>query len=197
AVCPGEQTAPGRGVGGAARPDRRGVRARPRTAAPPADDRGDGEARRPLGRGGALARGRPRLPVRASRRRAGRHLALRERARDRQPRSARTGGPACAATPASAKPRVAPPGGRRRPGGAAPPVVATLPIAPRWGGKHSTAAPAAILPPPWRIPVTVLNGSGDINYTRQVASHVGAFGYTIQKVGRAPSFAYPQTAVYF
>jgi len=76
-------------------------------------------------------------------------------------------------------------------------VVATLLIVPRSGGKHSTAATAAILPPPWRIPVTVLNGSGDINYTRQVASHVGAFGYTIQKVGRAPSFAYPQTAVYF
>src|SRR5262249_61863663 len=115
AVCPGEQTAPGRGVGGAARPDRRGVRARPRTAAPPADDRGDGEARRPLGRGGALARGRPRLPVRASRRRAGRHLALRERARDRQPRSARTGGPAWAATPPRPKPPVPPPGRPRPP----------------------------------------------------------------------------------
>ena len=55
----------------------------------------------------------------------------------------------------------------------------------------------AILPPPWRIPVTVLNGSGDINYTRQLASHVGAFGYTIKKVDRASSFNYPQTAVYF
>jgi transcriptional regulator with XRE-family HTH domain len=70
-------------------------------------------------------------------------------------------------------------------------------VVPRSGGKHATAASAAILPAPWRIPVTVLNGSGDINYTRQVASHVGAFGYTIKKVGRAASFAYPQTAVYF
>ena len=34
-------------------------------------------------------------------------------------------------------------------------------------------------------PVNVLNGSGDINYTRQVASRIGAFGYTIKKVGRA------------
>ena len=76
-------------------------------------------------------------------------------------------------------------------------VFATLLVVPRSGGKHQTVASGAILPAPWRIPVTVLNGSGDINYTRQVASHVGAFGYTIRKVGRASSFAYPQTAVYF
>src|SRR3954447_23457383 len=76
-------------------------------------------------------------------------------------------------------------------------VFATLLVVPRSGGKHATAANTAILPAPWRIPVTVLNGSGDINYTRQVASHVGGFGYTIKKVGRASSFAYPQTAVYF
>ena len=76
-------------------------------------------------------------------------------------------------------------------------VFATLLVIPRSGGRHATAVDNAILPPPWRIPVTVLNGSGDINYTRQVASHVGAFGYTIKKVGRASSFTYPQTAVYF
>ena len=77
-------------------------------------------------------------------------------------------------------------------------VIATLLVVPRSGGKHSTGANAvAILPPPWRVPVTVLNGSGDINYTRQVASHVGGYGYTIKKVGRAASFGYPQTAVYF
>lgn len=61
------------------------------------------------------------------------------------------------------------------------------------GGPSDTA----ILPPPWRVPVNVLNGSGDINYTRQVASHIGAFGYTIKKVARADNFTYPQTAVYF
>ena len=76
-------------------------------------------------------------------------------------------------------------------------VFGLLLFIPRSGGKHATAAGNVVLPPPWRIPVTVLNGSGDINYTRQVASHVGAFGYTIKKVGRASSFAYPQTAVYF
>ncbi len=65
------------------------------------------------------------------------------------------------------------------------------------GGTSSDGKIGAILPPPWRIPVTVLNGSGDINYTRKVATHVGAFGYSIKKVARANSFTYPQTAVYF
>jgi LytR cell envelope-related transcriptional attenuator len=78
-------------------------------------------------------------------------------------------------------------------------VFATLLVVPRSGGKHTAAAAAdnRILPAPWRIPVTLLNGSGDINYTRLVASHVGGFGYTIKKVGRASSFSYPRTAVYF
>ena len=76
-------------------------------------------------------------------------------------------------------------------------VFATLLMIPRSGGTQTSVTDSAVLPPPWRIPVTVLNGSGDINYTRQVASHVGAFGYTIKKVGRASSFTYPQTAVYF
>jgi hypothetical protein len=76
-------------------------------------------------------------------------------------------------------------------------VMATLLLAPRSGGKQSSDTPSAILPPPWRIPVSVLNGSGDINYTRQVASRIGAFGYGIKKVGRADAFNYPQTAVYF
>lgn len=73
----------------------------------------------------------------------------------------------------------------------------TLLLVSRSGGTSGDAKIDAILPPPWRIPVTVLNGSGDINYTRQVASHVGAFGYSIKKVARANAFTYPQTAVYF
>jgi transcriptional regulator with XRE-family HTH domain len=76
-------------------------------------------------------------------------------------------------------------------------VLATLLVVPRSGGRRTTAVPDAILPAPWSIPVTVLNGSGDINYTRRVASRIGAFGYTIKKVGRASSFSYPQTSVYF
>jgi transcriptional regulator with XRE-family HTH domain len=53
------------------------------------------------------------------------------------------------------------------------------------------------LPPPWKIDVTVLNGSGDINYTRQVASNIGSMGYLIEKVARADRFDYPATAVYY
>ena len=76
-------------------------------------------------------------------------------------------------------------------------VLITLLVTPRSGGRENAAQADAILPPPWRIQVSVLNGSGDINYTRRVASRIGAFGYGIKKVGRADSFTYPQTAVYF
>jgi transcriptional regulator with XRE-family HTH domain len=76
-------------------------------------------------------------------------------------------------------------------------VFATLLFVPHSGGKQDGAQLSAILPPPWRIQVSVLNGSGDINYTRQVASRIGAFGYGIKKVGRADAFTYPQTGVYF
>jgi transcriptional regulator with XRE-family HTH domain len=76
-------------------------------------------------------------------------------------------------------------------------VFAALLLFPRSDGKPTTGTAGAILPPPWRISVNVLNGSGDINYTRQIASRIGAFGYTIKKVGRADNFTYPQTAVYF
>jgi hypothetical protein len=56
---------------------------------------------------------------------------------------------------------------------------------------------AAALPPPWRIRVSVLNGSGDINYTRRVASRIGSFAYRIVRVDRADRFDYRQTSVYF
>ena len=72
-------------------------------------------------------------------------------------------------------------------GSATPAVVVAKPTKPR--------APA--LPPPWKIQVDVLNGSGDINYTRQVASKVGALGYRLGRVAKANRFDYPSTAVYF
>jgi transcriptional regulator with XRE-family HTH domain len=59
------------------------------------------------------------------------------------------------------------------------------------------AATRAALPPPWTIKVVVLNGSGDINYTRRVASRIGALGYEIVDVGRAGRFDYPQTSVFY
>jgi transcriptional regulator with XRE-family HTH domain len=53
------------------------------------------------------------------------------------------------------------------------------------------------LPAPWKISVTVLNGAGDINSTREVASRIGSMGYLIDKVTRADRFDYPRTAVYY
>ena len=59
------------------------------------------------------------------------------------------------------------------------------------------AAANAQLPPPWHVDVDVLNGSGDINFTRTVASRIGAIGYRIHHVGRANRFDYTRTAVYY
>jgi hypothetical protein len=59
------------------------------------------------------------------------------------------------------------------------------------------AAAAATLPAPWAIKVVVLNGSGDIVSTRSLASKVQAMGYRVTHVGRASSFNYPQTQVYY
>jgi hypothetical protein len=64
-------------------------------------------------------------------------------------------------------------------------------------GHVRPAASEASLPPTWRVSVDVLNGSGDMNYTRSVASRIGALAYRIERVNRADRFDYPQTAVYF
>jgi transcriptional regulator with XRE-family HTH domain len=65
--------------------------------------------------------------------------------------------------------------------------------------RHSRSAPrhAASLPPPWKVRVDVLNGAGDINWTRQVASRIGALGYRLGRVARASRFDYRSTAVYY
>jgi transcriptional regulator with XRE-family HTH domain len=76
-------------------------------------------------------------------------------------------------------------------------VLTVLVLIPHAGSNGKGTQNAIVLPPPWRVDVNVLNGSGDVNYTRQVASRVQALGYTIKHVGRANSFSYPQTAVYF
>jgi hypothetical protein len=66
------------------------------------------------------------------------------------------------------------------------------------GGTHPGGkSKAAGLAPPWKVSVDVLNGSGDINYARRVASRVGSFGYRIAHVTRANRFDYRDTAVYF
>ncbi len=58
-------------------------------------------------------------------------------------------------------------------------------------------AEAKGLLPPWKISVDVLNGSGDINYTRTVANRIGALGYRIERVARASRFTYQRSVVYF
>lgn len=62
-----------------------------------------------------------------------------------------------------------------------------------------TAAKSAgpSLPPPWKVRVDVLNGSGDINYTRQVASRIEALGYRIGRIAKAGRFDYTHTTVYY
>jgi transcriptional regulator with XRE-family HTH domain len=85
--------------------------------------------------------------------------------------------------------------------GAATAVVAAvaLSLVLALGRDGTTAAErrASGLAPPWKVAVDVLNGSGDINYTRRIASRVGSFGYRIQHVTKANRFDYKETAVFF
>jgi hypothetical protein len=77
-------------------------------------------------------------------------------------------------------------------------VFLALVVPPRLGdGGDGNAASARALPPPWRISVEVLNGGGDITYTRRVADRIGSFAYQIKRVSRAGRFDYPETSVYF
>jgi transcriptional regulator with XRE-family HTH domain len=77
-------------------------------------------------------------------------------------------------------------------------IALAVVFVPHGGGRKATATgPAANLPPPWRVPVTVLNGSGNMTYTRRVADHVLSLAYRVRKVGRADNFNYPATAVFF
>ena len=65
-------------------------------------------------------------------------------------------------------------------------------------GHRAAASPhASTLAPPWKVRVDVLNGAGDINWTRRVASRIGALGYRLGRVARANRFDYPRTAVYY
>jgi transcriptional regulator with XRE-family HTH domain len=66
-------------------------------------------------------------------------------------------------------------------------------------GGHSKrkGLQAKALPPTWKFSVDVLNGGGDIYYTRALASKIGGLGYKIKRVARANRFDYPSTAVYF
>jgi transcriptional regulator with XRE-family HTH domain len=79
-------------------------------------------------------------------------------------------------------------------------VLAVMVLVPGMRGQETRTVVAAAdptLPPPWKIGVTVLNGSGDIDWTRRLASRIGAMAYRIKKVGPADRFDYPQTTVWY
>jgi transcriptional regulator with XRE-family HTH domain len=76
-------------------------------------------------------------------------------------------------------------------------VVAVALADPRLSGDERETALDQGLPPPWRVAVDVLNGSGDINHTRRVADRIGSLAYHIARVRRADRFDYPETAVYY
>jgi hypothetical protein len=76
-------------------------------------------------------------------------------------------------------------------------AVFSLPQLLSRGGGGSEPAAAQSLPAPWKISVDVLNGGGDITYTRRVADRIGSMAYQIKRVSRASRFDYPETAVYF
>ena len=66
-----------------------------------------------------------------------------------------------------------------------------------FGGDAKKRRPPATALPTWKLGVVVLNGGGDIYYTRTLASKIGALGYKIKRVAKANRFDYPETAVYF
>ncbi len=76
-------------------------------------------------------------------------------------------------------------------------LVALLIVVPGSGPSNKVAAAEALLPPTWKVSVDVLNGSGDINYTRRLASRVQGLAYKLGRVSRATRFDYPHTTVYY
>jgi transcriptional regulator with XRE-family HTH domain len=77
-------------------------------------------------------------------------------------------------------------------------VLAALAVALLGGfGRDAKKGRPKALPPTWKLEVDVLNGGGDIYYTRALATKIGALGYKIERVGKAKRFDYRNTAVYF
>jgi Helix-turn-helix domain/LytR cell envelope-related transcriptional attenuator len=90
--------------------------------------------------------------------------------------------------------------GRWIAGGAALTLVAVLVTGLVVAFHRGSSAPTgkvATLPPPWKYTTDVLNGDGDINYTRKLADRVLSFGYRLGHVTKANRFDYPKTVVYF
>ena len=76
-------------------------------------------------------------------------------------------------------------------------VALAVTLAGGFGSNAKKGTKTKALPPPWKFRVDVLNGGGDIYYTRALASKIGALGYKIKRVAKANRFDYPSTAVYF
>jgi transcriptional regulator with XRE-family HTH domain len=76
-------------------------------------------------------------------------------------------------------------------------ITLAVVVPPKLGNGAAPQTTAAGLPPAWRISVDVLNGGGDITYTRRVADRIGSLAYQIKRVSRAGRFDYPETSVYF
>jgi transcriptional regulator with XRE-family HTH domain len=76
-------------------------------------------------------------------------------------------------------------------------VALAVTLAGGFGTDTKKGTQTKALPPPWKFRVDVLNGGGDIYYTRALASKIGALGYKIKRVAKANRFDYPSTAVYF
>jgi transcriptional regulator with XRE-family HTH domain len=79
-------------------------------------------------------------------------------------------------------------------------IVAAFTVVPGAAPEQTVgddAAQAKKLLPTWKVTVDVLNGSGNIRYTRRVADRITSLAYTVHSVRRADRFDYPETAVYF
>jgi hypothetical protein len=78
-------------------------------------------------------------------------------------------------------------------------IVAAFTVVPGATSEHAAEneKQAAKLPPTWKVSVDVLNGSGNIRYTRRIADRITSLAYTVRSVRRADRFDYPETAVYF
>ena len=135
--------------------------------------------------GDAVARGRPPLPLPDPRPRA-RSSRSSTRPRSRSTIARRSSSPACRRRRCRASPwrrlaAVAAFAARRR----SRPSSRSCSRAKRLEAEAvgSRRRTRATLPAPWAIKVVVLNGSGDIVYTRSVASRVQALSYRVTHVG--------------
>src|SRR4029453_5626419 len=65
------------------------------------------------------------------------------------------------------------------------------------GGTSEAQREGARLAPPGNGAGERLNGGGDINSPRRLATRIGSFGYRIEHVTKANRFDYKETSVFF